>query len=97
MLRPFLSVIIAFLNPETFTFLPLVNLVLFCLLIMFILITLTLNIFSIFFFKFFLLALEGTLNTILFCSDKFVDFYVTKGDKILSYKCIFSILSISLF
>ena len=49
---------IAFLNPETLTFFPLVNLVLFCLLIIFILVTLTLNIFSIFVFKFFLLAVE---------------------------------------
>ena len=30
-------------------------------------------------------------------SDEFVEFSVTKGDKILSYKCIFSILTISLF
>ena len=42
-------------------------------------------------------AFDGTLKTILFCSDKFVDFSVTKGDKILSYKCILSILSIPLF
>ena len=30
--------------------------------------------------------LDGTLKTILLCSDKFVDFSVTKGDNILSYK-----------
>jgi hypothetical protein len=30
---------------------------------------------------------RSTLNTILLCSDKFVDFSVTTGDKILSYKC----------
>ena len=56
------------------------------LLIMFILVTLTLKIFSIFFLRFFLFALEGTLKTILLCSDKLVDFSVTKGDKILSYE-----------
>ena len=54
--------------------------------IIFILITLTLNIFSIFFFKFTLSALKGTLKTILFCSDKLVDFSVTRGEIILSYK-----------
>src|SRR6056300_751977 len=97
MLWPFLRVIIAFLNPETFTFFPLVSLVLFCLLIILILVTLTLKIFSIFFFKFTLFAPVGTLKTILFCSDKLVDFSVTIGDKILSYKCILSILRISLF
>ena len=34
------------------------------------------------FFKFFLLAFLCTLKTILFCSDKLVDFSVSKGDKI---------------
>ena len=28
----------------------------------------------------------------LFCSEIFVDFSVTNGDNILSYKCIFSML-----
>ena len=51
---------------------------------MFIFVTLTLKIFSILFLRFFLLALDGTLKTILFCSDKFVDFSVTNGDKILA-------------
>jgi len=59
-----------------------VSLVLFCLLIILILITLTLKIFSILIFKFFLLALFGTLNIILLYSDKLVDFSVTIGDKI---------------
>ena len=65
--------------------------------IMLILITFTLKIFSIFFFKLVLLASLATLNTILFCSERFVVFSVTIGDKILSYKCILSILRISLF
>ena len=73
MLWPFLSVIIAFLNPETLTFFPLVILVLFCLLIILILVTFTLKIFSIFFFKLVLFDPAGTLKTILFCSDKLVD------------------------
>ena len=55
------------------------------------------KIFSIFFFKFVLFAPAGTLKTILFCSDKLVDFSVTIGETILSYKCILSILRISLF
>ena len=55
------------------------------------------KIFSILFFKYILFAPVGTLQTILFCSDKLVDFSVTIGDKILSYKCILSILRISLF
>ena len=80
---------------ETFTFLPLVSLVLFCLLIILILVTLTLNIFSMLVFKFFLFALDGTLKTILFCSDKLVDFSVTSGEIILSYRCIIFIVSIS--
>ena len=92
MLWPFLSVIIAFLKPETFTFLPLVNFVLFCLLIILIFVTLTLKIFSILFLRFFLLALLRTLKTILFSPDKLVDFSVSKGDKILSYRWSFSIL-----
>ena len=95
LLWPFFKVIIAFLNPATLTFLPLVNLVLFCLFIIFILVTLTLKIFSIFVFRFFLFAVAGTLNTILFCSDKFVVYSVTNGDRILSYKCSLSITSIS--
>ncbi len=45
MFWPFFNVTIAFLNPETFTFFPLVSLILFFLLIIFILVTLTLNIF----------------------------------------------------
>src|SRR6056300_557129 len=56
---------------------PLVILTLFCLLIILILVTFTLKIFSIFFFKLVLFAPAGTLKTILFCSDKFVDFSVT--------------------
>jgi len=36
-----------------------------------------------------------TLKTILFCSDKLVDFSVTIGDIILSYKWILSIMNIS--
>ena len=42
-------------------------------------------------------ANKKNLKTILFSSDKLVDFSVTTGDRILSYKCIFSILWISLF
>jgi hypothetical protein len=57
-------------------------------------VTLTLKIFSIFFFKFFLLAPSGTLKVILFNSDKFVYFSVTTGKRILSYKWILSILRI---
>ena len=38
-----------------------------------------------------------TLNVTLFNWDKFVDFSVTTGDKILSYKWILFILSIPLF
>ncbi len=74
-----------------------VNFILGFLFIILTLITLTLNIFSIFFFKFFLFDLLGTLKTILFCSDKFVDFSVTIGEIILSYKYIFSILQIPFF
>jgi len=97
MLWPFLRVIIAFLKPDTFTFFPLVIFVLFCLLTILILVTFTLKIFSIFFFKFTLSAPAGTLKTTLFCSYKLVDFSVTIGEIILSYKCILSILRISLF
>ena len=50
------------------------------------------KIFSIDPFKVFLLALWGTLKTILFCSDKFVDFSVTTGNNILSYKLNLSII-----
>ena len=67
---------IAFLYPATLTFFPLVDFNLDFLFIMLILVTLTLNIFSILFFKFFLFALSATLNTILFCDDRFVDFSV---------------------
>ena len=74
------------LNPETLIFFPLVNLILFFLFMIFILVTLTLKIFSILIFKFFLFALAGTLKITLFCSDKLVVFSVTTGDKILSYK-----------
>ena len=41
--------------------------------------TLTLNIFSIFFLIFFLLAFLWTLKTVLFCSDKIVAFSVIIG------------------
>ena len=40
----------------------------------------------------FLFAPVCTLKIILFCSDRFVDFSVTSGEIILSYKCNFSML-----
>jgi len=52
--------------------------------IILILVTFTLKIFSIFDLRFFLFALDGTLKIILFCSERFVDFSVTIGAKILS-------------
>ena len=58
------------------------------LLIIFIFVTLTLKIFSMLFFKFFLLAVSITLNTILFKDDKLVDFSVMTGPTIVSYKLI---------
>ena len=68
---------------------------LFFLLTIFIFVTVTLKIFSILLFKLSLFAFDGTLNTILFCSDKFVDFSVTIGDMILSYKCNLFIMNTS--
>ena len=38
------------------------------------------------------IKIKGYKKAILFCSDRFVDFSVTTGCKILSYKCILFIL-----
>ena len=58
--------------------------------------TLTLNIFSMFFLIFFLFALLWTLKTVLFCSESIVAFSVIIGLIIESKKLIFHLKSFSL-